>query len=52
MKRTLGQRVLDALYKASQEPARRYAFVKDGHHVKAVPVGPWKSKIKRRKQNG
>ena len=40
MKRTLGQRVLDALYKASQEPARRYAFVKDGHHVKAVPLVP------------
>ena len=29
----LGRRVLKELYKASQEPARRYEFVRDGDRV-------------------
>jgi hypothetical protein len=35
----LGQRVLEELYKASQAPARRYEFVRDGHHISARAIG-------------
>ncbi|MDA8120846.1 MAG: hypothetical protein M0Z85_12605 [Gammaproteobacteria bacterium] len=35
----LGQRVLEELYKASQAPARRYEFVRDGHRISARAIG-------------
>ena len=35
----LGRRVLEELYKASQAPARRYEFVRDGHHISARAIG-------------
>ena len=35
----LGRRALAELYNASQAPARRYEFVRDGDHVTARPIG-------------